>query len=199
MVEFTIMAIEKKVRIRWWNNDMRQEVFLFFKPLKPIKRFRDGIMSVEPLHTPSSVSYQKIYREGGRKEQIISLKELDNTTYLFALFTNKEAEGTPIMTATEYIGTRIELDIEKVPYKRGVEKLVFSCQYSIDPELFWMSFFDGETYGRFHLLPMEKKKERYYTSCLLKEGAYDMLKICLHPDIMDCVHTNSYEKEKGNL
>lgn len=184
MIEFTVNKQMKKFRIKWSSTEKLSEVYLFFVPITPIKSIRNDVLKVEDL-SKSMRLFKVIPRS--RIPFDVEFPNQDNATYQFMLFDNPQADGQPIKSLEFYLGTTLTMKVHRTKFDNEFEQLALSCKYKIERELFWLSFAEKQVGGCFYMPVMKKQDEKYVTSCLLKNDAYENMRICLDKSISDFI------------
>lgn len=184
MIEFAVDVQMKKCSVKWSNTEDLKEVYLFIKPITPIKSIWNDSLKLEDLSKPMQpfkvIPKSRIYFN-------VEFPDLGNATYQFMLFDNPQADGDPIKSKTFYLGTKLPLKIYRTKFDKDFEELTVSCKYKIERELFWLSFAVEQVGGYFYMPVMEKRDKEYVTSCFLKNGVYEKMRIRLDKSILDFI------------
>lgn len=183
MVEFDINTTTKKYYIGW--TDPYPNLYLKISPLTSVMRIIGRRVTLDREIEKNTV-YEKLFPTMSRN--YIALPPLGNAAYLFELFVDDTYVGEPVYQKKEcFSNMHTDISLEAAPYKdlAGYIYVDVSCQYYIPEELFGIAYKNSIVGGYFHLPPMEMDKGRniFSTSCILKKEAYERITIQLDESI----------------
>lgn len=186
MVEFDVNAAAKKYYIGW--TDPYPNLYLKISPLTSVMRII-GRRVILDQEVEKNTIYEKLYPTMNRNYK--DLPQLGNAAYLFTLFADNTYAGQPVYQQKAcFSNMHIDISVRAVPDKdmEGYVYVDVSCQYCIPEDLFGIAYKNSIAGGYFHLPPMEMDKGRdiFSTSCILKKEAYERITIQLDENITPC-------------